>query len=144
MTRARITSQLKASRRLRMGWYTIFALIAVVLASRTWAQQPPQDVNENFDIRLDTNAASVSSRQRLVASPSSADVAGMASTRAAGLARLRGDFAGIDVAASPELGTPEVVSVRPGSRFLMGRSGDRVGAMRTFLSTYADAYGLSN
>src|SRR5438874_2652599 len=105
MTQARITSEQKATHRLRMGWYTTLALVAVaVFSPGSSAQQSPQDVYENFDIRLDTSAASLSARQRLLASPSFANVANTASTLTAGLARLRGDFSGIDVANSRELG----------------------------------------
>ena len=38
---------------------------------------------------------------------------------------------------------PEVVSAKPGAGFLTAPTDDRVGAMRGFLSSYADGYGLS-
>ena len=63
--------------------------------------------------------------------------------RAEGLAALQADMSGVDVVSSSTLGTLEVVSARPGTGFLTGPSPDRVGAMRTFLSRYSDAYGVS-
>ena len=42
-----------------------------------------------------------------------------------------------------ELGTPEVVSARPGSGFLSGPTKNRPEMLRSFLSNYSDAYGIS-
>ena len=45
------------------------------------------------------------------------------------MARLQSNFGAIDVLDSPALGTPEVVSVKPGGGFLTAPTTNRVGAM---------------
>ena len=99
----------------------------------------------NFDIRTDT-AAVEAAMKRAATSQSGARAAGvgdLASVRAADLARLHATFKDVEVVDNPELGTPEIVGVKPGGGFLTAASADRVGAMRGFLSSYADVYGLS-
>src|SRR5262249_47745573 len=80
--------------------------------------------------------------ERLGARLSSPGVAALATARETGLARLKANLQ-VNIVDNPELGTPEVVGAKPGSGFLTGPSSDRVAAMRTFLSTYPDTYGVS-
>ena len=63
--------------------------------------------------------------------------------RIAGVGRLQSDGKSIDVIADGPLGSIEVVSARPGTGFLPPPAADRVAAMREFMATYADVYGLS-
>ena len=147
------TATLRRSRGVRMDLRSAAVTLAVAVAvftGHTWAQRadqtpgsPSNEENRNFDVRLDKGAAAAAYVQRFAARRSSASVAELARIQTAGLARLQATFNAIDVVASPELGTPEVVSAKPGSGFLTGPTADRVGAMRAFLSTHADAYGLS-
>jgi hypothetical protein len=103
------------------------------------AQQASQTASlRSFDVRTEKDAAAAVYVARHAASGSFAGAA--REERAAGAARLRAAF---DVVDSPELGVPEVVSARPGFRFLSEPTDDRVGALRAFLSEYADGYGLS-
>jgi hypothetical protein len=120
---------------LRWALVTLAAAVAVVTTG-TLAQRADQRPLENFDVRTEKNAAAAAYLARFAA-PS------IGAAEAAGVARLRADFPGIDVVNSPELGTPEVVSARPGTGFLTTPSPDRAGAMRAFLATYADTYGLT-
>jgi hypothetical protein len=74
---------------------------------------------ENFDIRVDTSADANVYMDRLRARSSDPAVAALRQQQQTSLARLRSDFA-VDVIDSVELGTPEVVGVRPGPGFLTG------------------------
>src|SRR5262245_24660409 len=104
----------------------------------TPAQRAPQDLDlPNFDIRTAKDAISDAYMERLGARPSSVGVSALARARAAGLTRLQANLQ-VDVVNSPELGTPEIVSAKAGAGFLTSPNSDRAGAMRTFLSTYAD------
>src|SRR5262245_25453622 len=117
------------------------ATILSTLPTSLWAQAP-SPARENFDIRLAKDAASTGYAARFGARASDAVPTALARGRAAGLARLQANFR-VDVVDSPELGTPEVVSSKPGAPFLTPPGTDRVRSMRTFLSTYADAFGLT-
>jgi subtilisin-like proprotein convertase family protein len=123
----------------------VAALTAPIWAQRTDQRFGPvsQDQYPNFDVRWKDGAAGVAYMDRYGTPPASPGIANMAGARAAGLARLQADLKTVDVVDSPELGTPEVVSVKPESGFLTGPTADRVGAMRAFLSAYSDVYGLS-
>ena len=116
-----------------------FALVTFDLGAQRADQRAAPS---NFDVRTtrDPVASAYMARSQLVRrSRSAADLAG---TRAAGLARLQSDVGAVDVVTNPELGTPEVVSRTPGGGFLTAPTADRAGAMRAFLSAYADVYGL--
>jgi hypothetical protein len=140
-----------AGRALRIGPRLAFvllvpAVVAAVFAVHTSAQRADQSAQQasqtaslrNFDVRTEKDAVSAAYIAGHALSGSFADVA--KEERAAGLSRLRAEF---DVVESPELGVPEVVSVKPGSPFLTEPSTDRVGALRAFLTEHADGYGLS-
>ena len=89
-------------------------------------------------MRTSKDAASAAALERLAGVLVSGH-AGLADARAAA-AQLRTDFKAIDVVESPELGSPEVVSVKPGSGFLTPAA-DRVEHGRS--SRYSAAYGVS-
>lgn len=118
----------------------ILALVTAValVGSRTWAQRalPPP----NFDVRTEKSAGASAYLRRFATPPAFADIAG---ARAAGLARLERAIPTLAIDISPETGAPEVVGTEPGSGFLTGPSPDRISAMKAFLSTNADVYGLS-
>ena len=59
------------------------------------------------------------------------------------MAELEKAYKGLDIEENAALGGTEVVSMEPGAGFLTPASGDRVGALRGFLSANADAYGIS-
>jgi hypothetical protein len=96
----------------------------------------------NFDVRLDKNSSSSDyiEKSRSAASSAGAD---RASKQAIGLVRMQTNLKGSEVIESTELGTPEVVSATPGSGFLSGPTKNRPEMLRSFLSNYADAYGIS-
>jgi hypothetical protein len=96
----------------------------------------------NFDVRTARDAAGSAYMARFAGVAAPAGVADRSAARAEGLARLRSEIGSLEVVNSPELGTPEVVGTMPGTGFLTAPAADRVGAMRGFLSAYADAYGL--
>jgi hypothetical protein len=98
--------------------------------------------SENFDIRTDRATASTAFLDRFAARQPAPGIAALSSQRTQAVARLRADFQ-VDLIDNPEMGTTEVVSAKPGSRFLTGPTNDRVRAMRSFLSAYNDVYGLS-
>ena len=118
------------------------AMLTTLLTSAQRALQNSGRWEENFDIRTAKDPASDAYMQRFGARSLSPAVSALARARMAGLARLQADFK-VDVIDSAELSTPEVVSVQPGTGFLTGPTVDRANAMRAFLSTYADAFGLS-
>jgi hypothetical protein len=127
--------------RLSPGHLTLMLVMGATALSQTAAQQTAQNRPTNFDIRISKDAASEAYIQRFGKQPG-AQAALLAGTRAAGIAQLRGNFT-VDMIDNPELGTPEVVTARPGARFLSGPTANRPAAMRAFLATYADAYGIS-
>src|SRR5262245_19100994 len=118
------------------------ATILLTLPTGLLAQGPASSGRESFDIRLAKDAGSTGYIARFGARASDAGPAALARGRATGLARLQANFQ-VDVENSPELGTPEVVSTKPAAPFLTPPGTDRVRYMRTFLSTYADAFGLT-
>jgi hypothetical protein len=74
----------------------------------------------------------------------SVGLADRASAQAAGRSRLQAIFRDVDVIGSNTgLGPLEVVRAKPGSGLLTVPATDRAGAMRAFLSEFADAYGVS-
>ena len=109
----------------------------------------PQQSNQphvnlpNFDVRLDKNFSSSDYLERVRSSASSSAASDRSSNQAIGLARMKTDLKTSDVIESAELGTPEVVSARPGSGFLSAATKNRPEILRSFLSNYADAYGIS-
>ena len=134
--------------------FAMFALLAglALITAHTWAQRAaPAAAPPNFDIRTETAAGAAAYMARFASPAGSGDAragfadarARFAGARAAGLARLQAAFQNIEVVDSPELGTPEVVGVKAGGGFLTAATADRVGAMRGFLSSYADLYGLT-
>ena len=105
--------------------------------------QPPTvgagDGSPNFDIRV-VREGSRDYMERVGAAPLAGE---FARERIAGVARLQSDGKSIDVIADGPLGAIEVVSARPGTGFLTPPAADRVAAMREFMATYAEVYGLS-
>src|SRR5215471_1402577 len=91
---------------------TLFTLPAGLLA-----QVPALSTRTNFDIRLAKDAPSIAYIARLGARASDAGPAALARGRAPGLARLQANLR-VDVVDSPELGTPEVLSSKPGAPYL--------------------------
>jgi hypothetical protein len=96
----------------------------------------------NFDVRTDRTDASATYVRRVVGDRGDARTT-LALLRAGALAQLRADFSGLEIVNGRELGTPEVVGTRPGTGFLTGPAIDRAAAMRAFLASRADLYGLS-
>ena len=130
--------------RRRLPWRVaaVVTVVAGLLASGAGAQRIDTSALPNFDIRTERSTAAAGYVER-AASEAAATRAFRSGARADGLAALQADVSGVDLVASPTLGTLEVVSARPGTGFLTGPSPDRVGAMRTFLSRYSNAYGVS-
>jgi hypothetical protein len=130
--------------RLRLPTFLKLGIVFFLAPLATTAQRTPpaEVVLENFDIRTDRAAASGALMERFGARPTSPGVAVLSRQRSEGLARLQTDFQ-VDVIDNAELGTTEVVSVKPGVRFLTGPATDRVAALRSFLAAYTGVYGLS-
>jgi hypothetical protein len=117
------------------------ALAAGFFGDQPFAQQRGVRAGDaNFDIRIDRDGAGAAYMAR-VAPPASFS-APLASAKA-GVARLQDVYGALDLVDSPVLGTLEVVGAKAGSAFLSGPGNDRVAALRGFLATHADAYGLS-
>ena len=116
-----------------------FALVTFDLGAQRADQRAAPS---NFDVRTTRDPVASAYMARFANLQASRSVADLAGTQAAGLARLQSDIGAVDVVTNPELGTPEVVSRTPGGGFLTAPTADRAGAMRAFLSAYADAYGL--
>jgi len=149
-----MTSQ-SGSPKFRRGFRTgVFALLgvgAVLLTVGTTAQSNPAasladaaDAYPNFDIRLDKTTASADQRaflEQYSAAASSASFAATAAAEEAGLARLKGSGAAVDV--SPALGSAELVTAPATGGFLTAASADRAGALLAFLEGNAAAYGLA-
>ena len=115
---------------------------AAMVSSSTRAQRAAAP--ENFDVRSEKSAAVAAYLSRFPAPASFGDVAG---ARATGLARLQTDFPGIDIVGHPELGTPELVGVRPGTPLAAGKSIGRLPygvciAVGTIFSVIARQFGL--
>lgn len=131
------------SRSSRTPW--ILALVAVgataASSGHISAQPAPTDLRQSFDIRTTKDEATADYREKHFAL---GDQSRTAALRATGRARLEADISGIVVEKSPTLDVPEIVSAKAGSTFLTGPSDDRAAALRGFLATYADAYGLSS
>jgi N-acetylneuraminic acid mutarotase len=94
----------------------------------------------NFDIRTEKTPEAAAYVSRFAAPPA---FAGSAAARATSLADLEQSVARLETVVNPETGVLEVVGTEPGSGFLTGPSADRVGTLRSFLATYAPAYGLT-
>ena len=98
----------------------------------------PQQSNQphvnlpNFDVRLDQNSSSSDYLERVRSSVSSSAASDRSSNQAIGLARLKTELNGSDVIEGGALGTPEVVSARPGSGFLSGPTKNRPEMLRCF------------
>ena len=69
--------------------------------------------------------------------------ADLAADRIAGVARLEAAYKGIAIERQAGVNVVEVVSAAPGAGFLTPPSGDRVAALRGFVTANADAYGLA-
>jgi len=95
----------------------------------------------NFDVRLDKNSSDYV--ERITSAASSSAATDRAGKQATGLARMQTNLKGSEIIESSELGTPEAVSATPGSGFLSGPTTNRPEMLRSFLSTYADAYSIS-
>ena len=138
--------------------FPILALLAAIATTVVTFAQPGDrslrslgdavEVNPNFDIRTfkvdprwegDEAAAAFMSRM----SPAASLRSDLAAARIAGVAELEKAYKGLAIEDNAALGGTEVVSVEPGSGFLTPATGDRVGALRRFLSANADAYGIS-
>jgi hypothetical protein len=131
-----------AAARARFRSVAIALVIACLCAGGTQAQRSALQ-NPNLDIRTERDAAAAAYLARFMTGPATAAMANVSSSRANGLARLRSAVGEVDVIDSPELGTPEIIGTKPGVGFLTPPSADRVATFRTFLATYADAYGLT-
>lgn len=127
----------------RLLWRIVtVAAVATALFADTGAQRIDTSNLPNFDIRTERDAASAGYVER-AASAAAAGRSFRSAARAEGLAALQADVRDVEVTTSAALGTLEVVSARPGAGFLTGPGPDRVGAMRSFLNRYSDAYGVS-
>ena len=69
--------------------------------------------------------------------------ADLAADRIAGVAGLEAAYKGIAIERQAGVNVVEVVSAAPGTGFLTPPSGDRVAALRGFVTANADAYGLA-
>ncbi len=123
---------------------TILVLALIGLTTQTGAQiQPPTtgpaDGYPNFDIRI-VRDGSRDYLERVGLAPRAGE---LATARIAGVARLQSDGKTIDVIADGPVGSIEVVSARPGTGFLTAPAANRVAAMREFMATYSEVYGLS-
>ncbi len=115
---------------------------AALLTARPGAQLARTAAPENFDIRQSKDAVAADYIRKYAVAP--AGLAAFSVSRSAGVARLQAAVPGVDVEESPEIPTTtEIVSARPGAGFLTAATADRVGALRDFMSTFADVYGLS-
>jgi Fungalysin metallopeptidase (M36)/Bacterial Ig domain len=146
--RKRPSSSTRSSRRstrlARGAARTILAVALCGLTTQTGAQvQPPSmapsDGYPNFDIRV-VRDTSGDYRARVAVAPRAGE---LAAARIAGIAQLQRDGKTIDVIADGPLGSIEVMSARPGTGFLTAPAADRVAAMREFMATYPEVYGLS-
>ncbi len=124
------------------------ALTIAALTAGTHAQPTSpvagQEAHANFDIRVDKTSASdgqLAYLERRAAA--AASTAGLARAREAGVARLKAADDAVAVTLHPSLGVTQTVSAMPGGGFLTPPSTDRVRALRSFLSAYGDAYGVS-
>ena len=119
--------------------WAVMTLVSAIAAfgGGTWARQST-DPPPNYDIRSAKDPGTAGYFARFSAP---AAVADLSKRRADGLVRLATAQPAMEMDVNPELGTPEIIGVRPGFGFLTGPSVDRVGTMRGFLSTYADIYG---
>ncbi len=132
-----------------LGYRSALLALAVGIAISTidTNAQPAQsarDLSRTFDIRNNKQAPEAAAYLERVHTRADAvaDTGIKAQALAEAIADLRANRA-IDTAMSPELGTLEVVSAKPGSAFLTGPSSDRVGSLRSFLSNHAAAFGLN-
>lgn len=132
-------------------------LAAVAMTAATFAQPGDRspamiadvvDPNPNFDIRTykldprwDGKEDAAAFMARVV--PPASLRSDLAADRIAGIVQLEKAYPGIVVEPHAALGTTEIVSAAPGTGFLTGPSGDRVGTLRAFLADHAAAYGLS-
>jgi len=138
--------------------FPILALLAAIATTVVTFAQPGDrslqsladvvEVNPNFDIRTfkvdprwEGNEAAAAFMSRM--SPAASLRSDLAASRIAGVAELEKAYKGLTIEDNAALGGTEVVSVEPGSGFLTPATGDRVGALRRFLSANADAYGIS-
>ena len=126
-------------------WRFLTTVTALVVAVGVFGDGPSAQQaararrDGNFDIRSDSKSAGGRYLTRVAADPSIG--ASLADARAAGIARLKADHNTIDLENNPHRDARDC-GCDPGTGVLTGRA-DRVGAMRGFLSTYADVYGLS-
>ncbi len=150
MSRRHTTPSRLAERRRPLGYWSAllaFTFAITISTTNTNAQlgQSQRDLSRTFDIRNDKQARDAAAYLQRVHARTAAltDTAVKAQAVATAIADLRTDRA-IETALSPELGTLEVVGAKPGSGFLTGPSGDRVGSLRSFLSNHAAAFGLTD
>ncbi len=106
------------------------------------------DAYPNFDLRLFKQDPRLAGNEALAEFISSVApppdlTADLAADRIAGLVGLEAAYKGIAIERQAGVNVVEVVSAAPGSGFLTPPSGDRVAALRGFVTAHADAYGLA-
>ena len=138
----RTDSRPPRSRDVRRFVFVTLLITVAVVDFDLGAQRADQPAPPDFDVRTTRDAVASAYITRFAVLQTSRSVADLSGTQAAGLARLQSDIGAVEVVTNAELGIPEVVSRTPGGGFLTAPSADRAGAMRAFLSAYADAYGL--
>jgi hypothetical protein len=124
--------------------FQIIAIALIILLQTSAPRAQIADVSSpaNFDVRIEKDSASDAYMKKFAARQSDSAVSAKLKSQSQGVARLQSRFQ-VDVASGPEMNSLEIVSVKPGTGFLTPASPDRPAAMRAFLSTFADAYGLS-
>ena len=138
----RTDSRPPRSRDVRRFVFVTLLITVAVVDFDLGAQRADQPAPPDFDVRTTRDAVASAYITRFAVLQASRSVADLSGTQAAGLARLQSDIGAVEVVTNAELGIPEVVSRTPGGGFLTAPTADRAGAMRAFLSAYADAYGL--
>ncbi len=115
-----------------------------LLTTGTSAQfgSTPTPASENFDIRTSKTLAAAQFLDSARAQTASARLAEVSTGQVMGLSRLQSAL-GAEVDINTALGTPEIISARPGARSLTGPGPDRSATLRAFASTYADAFGVT-
>ena len=133
------------------------ALLAAVFTTMATFAQPGDrsiltmaelDAYPNFDVRLFKQDPRLAENEALgdfisSVAPAPDLAADLAFDRIAGVARLEAAYKGIAIERQAGVNVLEVVSAAPGTGFLTPPSGDRVTALRGFVTAHADAYGLA-
>jgi hypothetical protein len=98
------------------------------------------DSRASFDIRTDKERGPEGYRERFAVH---AALGNGASLRASGLGRLHSEVKGVQVTKGHDLGTLEIVGMKPGSGFLTRAGADNVATLKGFLGRYGAAFGVS-